>query len=224
MTALRVLHVDDEPDIREIVQISLNLDPGMETRSCASGPDALEAIKAWTPDIVLLDVMMPIMDGPATLALLRENAQTADIPVVFMTARVQTRERDRLLALGAVEVIAKPFDPMGLPAKLRSCVPAINPFAALQDAFVLRADQDRVELSKFQALLGTGAVSEPALAEIRSMAHRLAGAAGIFGFAALSEATSVLEEAILAENPAATAVEIADAIGRLIVTIERKQQ
>jgi CheY-like chemotaxis protein len=224
MAALRVLHVDDEPDIREIVQISLNLDPGMETRSCASGPDALEAIKAWTPDIVLLDVMMPIMDGPATLALLRENVQTADIPVVFMTARVQTRERDRLLALGAVEVIAKPFDPMGLPAKLRSCVPAANPFAALQDAFVLRADQDKVELSKFQALLGAGALSEPALAEIRSMAHRLAGAAGIFGFAALSEAASVLEEAILAENPAATPVEVADAIGRLIVTIERKQQ
>src|SRR5688572_28594461 len=104
MAAFRVLHVDDEPDIREIVQVSLNLDPEMEMRSCASGPDALEVIRTWTPDVILLDVMMPIMDGPATIGHLRQNAQTAAIPIVFMTARVQTRELNRLLAMGAVDV------------------------------------------------------------------------------------------------------------------------
>ncbi len=94
MAALRVLHIDDEPDIREIVQVSLNLDPEIETRSCASGPDALEVIRTWTPDVILLDVMMPIMDGPAVLGRLKENAQTATIPV--LTARAQSRELDKM--------------------------------------------------------------------------------------------------------------------------------
>ena len=62
MATLRVLHVDDEPDIREIVQVSLNLDPEMEMRSCGSGQEALEVLAAWTPDVILLDVMMPTMD------------------------------------------------------------------------------------------------------------------------------------------------------------------
>ena len=224
MTAFRVLHVDDEPDIREIVQVSLNLDPEIETRSCASGPDALEVIGTWTPDVILLDVMMPIMDGPAVLGLLRENAQTAAIPVVFMTARAQTRELDRLLALGAVNVIPKPFDPMGLAAKMRSCVAPADPFAALRTAFVMRADKEKVELSRLQALLATQAAPQPALAEIRAISHSLAGAAGIFGFAELSEAASVLEELLLAESPQATPGEIANAIGRLILTIERKHR
>ena len=89
MTALRVLHVDDEPDIREVVEFSLGLDPDLVTRSCASGEEALAAAAAWSPDVVLLDMMMPVMDGPATLAALRKNPCTATIPVVFMTARAQ---------------------------------------------------------------------------------------------------------------------------------------
>jgi len=223
MAALRVVHVDDEPDIREIVKMCLNLDPEMEMRSCASGQDALNVISGWIPDVILLDVMMPTMDGPATFAHLKENAQTAGIPVVFMTARVQARELDRLLAMGAVDVIAKPFDPMSLAAKVRGCVPAADPLQALRTAFVARAGQDRIELSRLHALLAAGALPEPALAEICSTAHRIAGAGGIFGFSELSEAASVLEETILADNPAATPVETADALGRLIVAIERKR-
>ncbi len=114
MNAIRILHVDDEPDIREIVDMSLALNPDFEVRACASGAEGVAAAAEWSPMIILLDVMMPGMDGPATLTQLRKNAQTADIPVLFMTARAQTREIERFIALGAQGVIAKPFDPMTL--------------------------------------------------------------------------------------------------------------
>ena len=122
MTALRILHVDDEPDIREVVEISLGLDPDFETRSCGSGQEALAVAVDWPPDIILLDVMMPVMDGPATLARLRDNAQTASIPVVFMTARAQTRELDRFRSLGAAgrdTQTVRSDDSRGLGARLR---------------------------------------------------------------------------------------------------------
>jgi len=85
MTTIRILHVDDEPDIREVVELSLGLDPGFVLQSCGSGKEALAVAAEWQPDFILLDVMMPVMDGPATLVQLQENARTASIPVIFMT-------------------------------------------------------------------------------------------------------------------------------------------
>jgi len=123
MSQFRVLHVDDDPDIREVVEFSLGLDPDLVVQSCASGEEALSIAGDWKPDVVLLDMMMPVMDGAATLARLRENPRTADIRVVFMTARAQSRELDLFRSLGAVGVIAKPFDPMTLATTLRSFLP-----------------------------------------------------------------------------------------------------
>jgi CheY-like chemotaxis protein len=120
MNAYRLLHVEDEPDIREVVEISIALDPGVTLKSCACGLDALAAAADWQPDMILMDVMMPVMDGPKVLARLRENVRTADIPVIFMTARAQTKEVERFLSLGAAGVIAKPFDPMTLAASVRA--------------------------------------------------------------------------------------------------------
>ncbi len=79
MSSLRVLHIDDEPDIREIVAISLGLDPSIAVRGCASGKDGLAAAKELRPHLILLDVMMPVMDGPTTLGHLRDSepARTA---------------------------------------------------------------------------------------------------------------------------------------------------
>lgn len=91
MAALRVLHVDDEPDIRELVEISLSLDPEISVKSCSCGADALDAATEWAPDLILIDVMMPVMDGPETLGRLRERDATAGIPIVFMTARASPR-------------------------------------------------------------------------------------------------------------------------------------
>jgi CheY-like chemotaxis protein len=120
---LRILHVDDEPDIRELVHMSLSLDVSLSVKSCCCGSDALSAAADWAPDIILMDVMMPTMDGPATLQHLRENGATARIPVVFMTARAQTRELAHFLSLGAAGVISKPFDPMTLAGAVRGYAP-----------------------------------------------------------------------------------------------------
>jgi CheY-like chemotaxis protein len=114
MSEIRILHVDDESDIREIVDMSLGLNPDFRVRACGSGAEAIEAAAEWSPYLILLDVMMPGMDGPATLAQLRKNPQTSAIPVVFMTARAQAREIDQFLSLGAQGVISKPFDPLTL--------------------------------------------------------------------------------------------------------------
>jgi CheY-like chemotaxis protein len=109
-----VLYVDDEPDIREVVELSLGLMPGVVVKTCGSGTEALRAMTDWRPDLVLLDVMMPGLDGPATLARMRDDPQLRDIPVVFMTAKALPDEVDRFMSLGAVGVISKPFDPMQL--------------------------------------------------------------------------------------------------------------
>ncbi|MFN6936534.1 MAG: response regulator [Tsuneonella sp.] len=116
----RVLYVDDEPDIREIALLALSLDPGLECRGAASGPEALAIMDEWLPDMVLLDVMMPGLDGPSTLARLRENPTTMAVPVVFITARAQSQEIQSFATLDALGVIAKPFDPMTLAQQVRA--------------------------------------------------------------------------------------------------------
>lgn len=117
---MRVLYVDDEPDIREIARIALDLDDGMVIETASSGQEAIRKAAAWRPDVILLDVMMPEMDGPTTLAALRSREDTSSIPVVFITARTQTHEVERFRSLGACAVIAKPFDPMLLAAQVRA--------------------------------------------------------------------------------------------------------
>ena len=115
----RILLVDDEQDIRTVAQLSLTALGGFTVECCASGSEALERIQAFQPDLVLLDVMMPGMDGPATLGRLRADSATAHIPVVFVTARVQAQEVLAYRAIGALDVVAKPFDPMALAGILR---------------------------------------------------------------------------------------------------------
>jgi two-component system, OmpR family, response regulator len=123
MNPLVVLHVDDEPDIREVASLSLQLDPSITLVSVSSGEEALSQLYAGlTPDVILLDVMMPRLDGPATLARLREIPGQEDTPVLFMTARAQAQEQHRYLALGAKAVILKPFEPMTLARDVRDAL------------------------------------------------------------------------------------------------------
>lgn len=113
-----LLYVDDEPDLLEIGSMAIELDPEMTVRTCGSGPEALELLSGWTPDLILLDMMMPVMDGPATYNGIRERLGD-HVPVVFITARTNGQDIDRLISLGAKGVIAKPFDPMTLAAQIR---------------------------------------------------------------------------------------------------------
>lgn len=115
----RILYVEDEPDIRAIATMALEAVGGFTVISCASGPEALTAAPDARADLLLLDVMMPGMDGPATLKALRALPATRDTPVIFMTAKVQAAEVAVYKALGALEVIPKPFDPMELSTQIR---------------------------------------------------------------------------------------------------------
>jgi len=112
-TLLRTaLYVDDEPDIREIVEMALGLIDNLTVRTCGSGEQALKLMPEFKPDLVLLDVMMPAMDGPSTLSRMRANPTLPLIPVIFVTAKAMPREIAYFRELGAAGVIAKPFDPM----------------------------------------------------------------------------------------------------------------
>ena len=115
----RILYVEDEPDIRFVAEMALQAVGGFTVITCTCGEEALSAAPAARADLLLLDVMMPGMDGPGTLKALRALPATAHTPVIFMTAKVQAAEVAVYKALGALEVIAKPFDPMTLAAQIQ---------------------------------------------------------------------------------------------------------
>jgi CheY-like chemotaxis protein len=110
----RVLLVDDEDDIREVAGMSLETVAGWSILAARSGREGLKIAAAEKPDAILLDVMMPDMDGPSTFKNLQENEATKSIPVIFLTAKAQTREQRGFRELGAHGVISKPFDPLTL--------------------------------------------------------------------------------------------------------------
>ena len=114
MTTMKVLLIDDEDDIREVAALTLETMGDFEMFATANGFEGVALAARVRPDVILLDVMMPEIDGPSTLALLRANAETHDIPVIFMTAKIQASDRRRLAELGARGIISKPFDPMTL--------------------------------------------------------------------------------------------------------------
>ena len=116
----RILFVDDDDDLRELAVFGLEAIGGFEVASCASGDEALALAPTFAPELLLLDVMMPSMDGPTVLARLRELPQTVATPAIFMTAAARPNEIKDLLALGAVDIVAKPFDPMALPETINS--------------------------------------------------------------------------------------------------------
>ncbi|MDD3448733.1 MAG: response regulator [Gammaproteobacteria bacterium] len=116
----RILCVEDEPDIQTVARMALETLGGFEVAICGTGPEAVERAPRFGPDLILLDVMLPEMDGPQTLAALRRLPELHGVPVVFMTAKVQPGEVRRYLELGVADVIAKPFDPMVLPQRVRA--------------------------------------------------------------------------------------------------------
>lgn len=115
----RILYVEDEPDIRVVAQMALEAVGGLTVVACASGQEALSAAPNAKADLLLLDVMMPGMDGLSTLKVLREIPATANTPVIFMTAKVQAAEVAVYKGLGALDVIPKPFDPMELSTQIQ---------------------------------------------------------------------------------------------------------
>ena len=125
---MKVLIIDDDADIRSIARLSLSRLGGMEVVEAASGAEGVRKAQDEKPDVILLDMMMPAMDGSATLAALRSQPATATTPVIFLTAKAMRAEIERLRALGAAGVLIKPFDPRTLPGDVRTLVESqLNP-------------------------------------------------------------------------------------------------
>ena len=116
---MKVLIVDDEADIRRIGGLSLQSVGGWEVWLAESGAEAMETAKSHNPDLILMDMMMPEMDGLTVLRQIRKDPELESTPVIFMTAKVQRDEVARYLEAGAAGVVEKPFDPMTLPDEIR---------------------------------------------------------------------------------------------------------
>ncbi len=127
----RILVVEDDVEMRVMVRESLEGAGGITVKACASGRQALRAAPGFRPDLILLDAVMPRMDGPATLRALRERPETAAVPVIFLTARSGGADADRFTGLGAIGVIAKPFNPALLAGAVRRFWSAAAPPPAI---------------------------------------------------------------------------------------------
>lgn len=118
MPSMRILLVDDDDGIREVAKASLELVGGYDVATANSGQQSLDISRVNPPDAILLDVMMPGLDGPATFARLQNQTETRDIPVILLTAKTQEADRSRFAELGVAGFLAKPFNPMTLPREV----------------------------------------------------------------------------------------------------------
>ena len=114
----RILLIDDEETIQEVVQVGIEIEAGWQVAIASSGSEGINLAQTQQPDAILLDVMMPDMDGISTLSRLKANTKTHAIPVIFLTAKTQTTEKERLQTLGVVDVITKPFNSMTLASQI----------------------------------------------------------------------------------------------------------
>ena len=118
----RILIIDDEDDIREVAALALETSGDFEVTTADGGWAGLTSALRIRPDLILLDVMMPELDGPSTYLQLQQSEATSSIPVIFLTAKVQSADRRKLSDLGAIGIIAKPFDPMRLASEIVAIV------------------------------------------------------------------------------------------------------
>ncbi|PRQ07521.1 response regulator [Enhygromyxa salina] len=207
-----ILLVDDEPDIRTIAEMSLSHVGGWKTVLASSGAQALELAVTHKPDVILLDVMMPEMDGVATFKALAAQPETRDIPVIFMTAKVQSHEKERYVGFGAAGVIPKPFDPMQLPKEIRGILdqPVEQRGRVRIEALRRRyADSLATKIEGLRAAVeharaADQASRKSAIDAAHRIAHTLHGTAGTYGHAEVSTAMASIEQALedLLQGPA----------------------
>ncbi len=231
-----VLYVDDDPDICAVVQAALRHIACVEVSTAASGAMAIKGACEQQPDLILMDVMMPGLDGPSTFQRLRENMATAHIPVIFLTAKVMPEEIGYLLRLGAIGVIAKPFDPVELCADLHklwngrgnmpdSSAHSSNGHArvraqidSLTEAYLQRAAGDVAGLQEM--LLRARDGDRSAFGEAERASHSIHGAAAMFGFPEISALGGMIEclvQSLMIDGTAAGRQGEADRLEQLLL-------
>jgi two-component system OmpR family response regulator len=199
-----IVYVDDEADIREIVQMSLDMDEGITAHACESGEEALALMEEVKPDLVLLDVMMTGMDGPATLRRMREKPALADVPVIFMTAKAMPAEVAALRAMGALGVIDKPFDPMNLGKKMFALWRKTPPPKVRADSSALQVRMGRLgtdfihrtlhDVARLRTLLDGADSTDPGkLKQVERLAHSIRGTGAALGFTTIADCAADIE-------------------------------
>jgi DNA-binding response OmpR family regulator len=224
MRSLRVLVVDDDPDVGRLATFSLERIGGFRVQLVTNGDDALAAVARETPDVVLLDVMIPGTDGPSILRALRRLPAAATLPVLFITATSSAAECARLVALGGAGVIAKPLNVSELPKRVRAMVEgagvhdaaAMTQASSVDDALTAAREafkrRLRDKLDELDRLSATGAWES-----LRRLAHRLRGSAATYGFAGVGGQAAAVEEVLLAckcQPDDAARDRIRDALGK----------
>jgi PleD family two-component response regulator len=204
----RILIVEDEPDIQAIAQLALEAVGGFTVQLCSSGPEALEVAPVFQPDLILLDVMMPGMNGLMTLQALRELPSMANTPVMFITAKIQPQEVALYRDLGALDVIAKPFDPMTLAATINTSwqrqhvqtptAEVDERFNELRTQFFNRIQERITQIDSLWYGLARNWNPEHAHT-LQRVAHNLVGSGATFGLPTISERARMLELAIKAQ-------------------------
>jgi two-component system OmpR family response regulator len=218
MASIGALLVDDDPDARDLIAASLSRDPVFAIHSCASGMEALAATAEWSPDLILLDVMMPDMDGPATFARLQERPQISQVPVIFVTGLDRPDKLAELQSTGAAGVISKPFDPISLPTQVQLFV-AEHRVAMRRKAFLTRAHADAEQLVELRQSLAEDEDTTTTLQRIKSIACAIGEEAYIAGFLMLTFDAAALEQAITATNSRDGVAEIEHGIDNLLARI-----
>jgi diguanylate cyclase (GGDEF)-like protein len=194
----RILMVEDEPDIQAVARLALEAIGGFDVRLCSSGAEAIAAGPAFGPDLILLDVMMPGMDGPTTLHALRQLPRLTRTPVVFLTAKVQPSEIAQYKALGVLDVISKPFDPLILSETIKEIwrqgeeVDAGAALQSLSRAYAARLPDQMAQLEQAWGTARRSWSAEDCLA-LKRLAHNLSGTGATLGFPRLSEAAGALD-------------------------------
>jgi two-component system OmpR family response regulator len=235
-----VLYVDDDPDICEVVQATLCLVAGLTVQTAGSGELAIDRAYEMRPDLIIMDVMMPGLDGPMTLKRMRESRLISGIPIIFLTAKILPAEVARFLELGAIGVIGKPFDPLKLGDEVLARWEARHSMLgikaapdarkdekaevrvqvdSLADRFVRRTGTDVVRLGAMLDHARAGKWSE--LGELGRLAHSIYGAGAMFGFPLLSATAGAIERLVGDLPPGDTASERIgeSALSRLAICI-----
>jgi two-component system, OmpR family, response regulator len=225
----RILMVEDDPDIHKVTSLLLSEIGSFEVRACESAAEALQAAPAFDPDLILLDVMMPGLDGQGAFAAFRRMAETASTPVIFVTARVQPREIQEYQRLGSLGVIPKPFDPETLAETIQGMWDRYQnarlkearreELAALRELYAAGLPERLRAIEGAAGSLRDIGWDDQVVASLYDMAHRLAGSAAIYGFPVVSEAAIRIASLANVNGPASPGPGDSQALLKLVAAL-----
>jgi CheY-like chemotaxis protein len=198
-----ILYIDDDRDILSLARLALEKIGGFHVETCSSGSKGIAVAEATQPDMIMLDVMMPGIDGPSLLRNLKKHERFSGTPVVFMTARVQSAELDKYASLGAAGIIPKPFNPVTLPDELRSLWESYKEnircnmeegIADLRRQYIQNLPAKRADIENFWRRARMGTLSPAVIKKTACLTHNLASSGEIYGYRAVSRYAKLLEE------------------------------